>query len=258
MISVLLDDIGLLGLAIAIAVMTLAGFVKGSVGFALPMVAVSGLGSALPPTYAVAGLLLPALLTNIWQALRDGWSTAVETLLAWWRYTLLIVVVIALVAPFVAVMSPATLFLALGIGISSFATLQLFGWKPSEAIMASPWAERLSAIIGGIFGGLAGVTGPPVVMYLLARGVQKFEQVRLQGIIFFFGLAVLVLIHGGTGVLNPVTGTLSALLVLPAFAGMAVGLFVQDRMDQALFRKATLVVLVLAGLNLLRRGIEAL
>jgi hypothetical protein len=35
---------------------------------------------------------------------------------------------------------------------------------------------------------------------------------------------------------------------------MLVGYRVQDRLDQDLFRKATLWVLVLAGLNLLRRA----
>jgi hypothetical protein len=36
---------------------------------------------------------------------------------------------------------------------------------------------------------------------------------------------------------------------------MAVGFAVQDRIDQAAFRKATLVVLLVAGGNLVRRGL---
>ena len=258
MFSALLTDIGVTGLVIALAVMTLAGFVKGAVGFAMPMVAVSGLGSALPPAYAVAGLLLPALLTNIWQALRDGWGPALETFLNWWQYTLTIVVIIGLVAPFVAIMSLALLFMTLGVGVTGFALLQLSGWQPSAVMVANPGAERISAAFSGLFGGLAAVTGPPVVVYLLARDVAKAEQVRVQGIIFFLGLAMLVGVHGTTGVLNAVTLPLSLALIPAAFGGMAMGLFIQDRMNQAAFRKATLMVLVVAGLNLLRRGIEAL
>ena len=44
-------------------------------------------------------------------------------------------------------------------------------------------------------------------------------------------------------------------MIVPAAVGMAIGLRYQDRMDQALFRRATLAVLCLAGLNLLRRGL---
>jgi hypothetical protein len=36
---------------------------------------------------------------------------------------------------------------------------------------------------------------------------------------------------------------------------MVVGTWAHDRMDQALFKRLTLVVLVLAGLNLLRKGL---
>ena len=46
----------------------------------------------------------------------------------------------------------------------------------------------------------------------------------------------------------------SAILLLPAFAGMWIGFSIHDRIDQALFRKATLWVLLIAGVNLIRRG----
>jgi hypothetical protein len=36
---------------------------------------------------------------------------------------------------------------------------------------------------------------------------------------------------------------------------MFAGYLVQDRLDQVVFRRVTLIVLVIAGLNLLRRGL---
>ena len=42
---------------------------------------------------------------------------------------------------------------------------------------------------------------------------------------------------------------------MPAVAGMLAGQALQDRLDQDRFRRLTLFVLVLAGLNLLRRGL---
>lgn len=113
----------------------------------------------------------------------------------------------------------------------------------------------LSGVIAGVFGGLAAVTGPAVVLYLLAREVPKVDMVRLQGVIFLLGLIVVSVVHGRTGVLNEVTLPFSILLVAPAFGGMAIGLLVQDRLEQETFRKAVLLVLVIAGLNLLRRGL---
>ena len=54
----------------------LAGAVKGVVGFGMPMVLISGLSTIMPPDLALAGLILPTLVTNVWQALRQGVSAA--------------------------------------------------------------------------------------------------------------------------------------------------------------------------------------
>ena len=51
---------------------------------------------------------------------------------------------------------------------------------------------------------------------------------------------------------------LSLALVPPALLGIWTGFQIQDRIDQALFKRLTLWILLLAGLNLLRRGIIAL
>jgi uncharacterized membrane protein YfcA len=55
--------------------------------------------------------------------------------------------------------------------------------------------------------------------------------------------------------MNAQTLPFSAALVVPALIGMWIGFQVQDRIDQAAFRKATLVVLLVAGGNLVRRGL---
>ena len=60
----------------ALAIGLLAGFVKGAVGFAMPMILISGLGSILPAELALAALILPTLVTNGMQALRQGTGAA--------------------------------------------------------------------------------------------------------------------------------------------------------------------------------------
>ena len=110
-------------------------------------------------------------------------------------------------------------------------------------------------MVAGFFGGLSGVWGPPILMYFIALELPKTEMVRAQGVSFLLGSVILVAAHLRSGLLLGDGGALSAAMVVPALAGMAVGVAVQDRLDQALFRRATLVVLVIAGLNLLRRAL---
>ena len=110
------------------------------------------------------------------------------------------------------------------------------------------------ALIAGFFGGLSGIWGPPIVMYLLALRLPKVEIVRAQSLSFLLGSVVLLVAHLHSGVLNPVTLPASAWLVLPTMAAMFAGYRVHDRLDQRRFMTATLGVLVLTGLNLLRRA----
>ena len=44
-------------------------------------------------------------------------------------------------------------------------------------------------------------------------------------------------------------------IIVPAVLGTWIGFQIQDRIDQRAFRKATLAILMIAGLNLLRRGL---
>ena len=50
----------------------LSGVVKGVVGFAMPMMLMAGLSTMMSPDLALAGLILPTLVANMWQALREG------------------------------------------------------------------------------------------------------------------------------------------------------------------------------------------
>ena len=106
----------------------------------------------------------------------------------------------------------------------------------------------------GFIGGLSGVWGPPVVAYLTALGTEKREQMRIQGVIYGLGAVALTAAHVGSGVLDARTAVFSATLIPSAVVGMWIGGRIQDRIDQTLFRKATLAVLLIAGLNLLRRA----
>ncbi|MEM9601128.1 MAG: sulfite exporter TauE/SafE family protein, partial [Pseudomonadota bacterium] len=105
---------------------------------------------------------------------------------------------------------------------------------------------------------VSGIWGPTTVAMLTALQTEKREQMRIQGVIFGMGSLALTLAHLGSGVLNPASATFSGALILPAVLGLGLGFLIQDRIDQALFRRLTLAVLVLSGLNLVRRGLLAL
>lgn len=150
---------------------------------------------------------------------------------------------------------PLRLFLiAIGGPIVLFAILQLVGW--TSRLAARSW--RVEAGIGGfagLIGGMSGVWGPPTVAYLTALGTEKQEQIRAQGVICGLGAVALTVAHIGAGILTLRSGLFSLSLIPAAVFGMRLGGLWQDRVDQKSFHRVTLCVLLIAGANLLRRGL---
>jgi uncharacterized membrane protein YfcA len=247
------------GFAAAGAVLALAagGFAKGVVGFALPLIALSLAGSFVPYEVAVALLIMPMLVSNLFQALRNGIGPAWGSLRRFWRLNLVLVVMIALAAQLVVALPDRLLFAILGVAVSAFGASQLAGWQPHFPTRHRATVEVAVAMIAGFFGGLSGIWGPPLIMYLLTLRLPKVEMVRAQSLSFLLGSVVLLVAHLHSGVLNRVTLPASAWLVLPTMAAMFAGYRVHDRLDQRRFLTATLAVLVLTGLNLLRRAMAA-
>lgn len=243
---------GLLGAALALAA---GGFAKGVIGFALPLVALSAMASFLPVDVAVSLLIVPMLVTNIFQALRNGIGAALGSLRRYWRLNLVLMVMIGASAQLVTVLPDRLLTGLLGTAIAGFGLSQIAGWSPRIPQARRRTAEVLVALVAGFFGGVGGVWGPPVVMYLLAAGVPRVEMLRVQCLSFLAGSLVLVGAHVRSGALDAVTAPVSALLVAPTLAAMFLGYLVQDRLDQKRFASVTQIVLVAAGLNLMRRSI---
>ncbi|WP_116131294.1 sulfite exporter TauE/SafE family protein [Tropicimonas sp. IMCC34043] len=242
-------------LLLACAIAFLAGFVKGTAGFAMPMIMVSGLASFLSPELALAGLIVPTLVTNGLQALRDGLPAARGSL---HRYRLFLGIgAICLIASgqLVRSIDPRVLYAVIGGMIMLFGITQLAGVNMRIAPGHRRRAEIGLGVLSGTVGGVSGIWGPPLVAYLTAIDTPKAEQMRVQGVAFGAGAVLLLATHLQTGVLNARTLPFSLLLLGPALAGMWLGLRAHDRLDQAGFRRLTLAVLVVAGLNLLRRAL---
>jgi len=243
------------GFWLAVAITLFAGFVKGAVGFAMPLIMISAFSSFMPPDLALAALILSVLTTNAHQALRQGLGAAIASVRRYWRVTLLTCVGIVISAPFVVILPQRLLLALLGVPVMIFALMQLKGWTPTIAPRHRNLAEYVLGLIGGLYGGISGVWGPPLIVYLLAVGAQKTEMVRVLGVSFMLGAGVLTAAHLGSGVLNAVTLPFSAALIVPAAVGMVLGFRLQDRLDAERFRFWTLVVLMVVALNLVRRAV---
>ena len=231
----------------------LAGVVKGIVGFAMPMILLSGLTTMVTAEIALGALILPTVVSNVQLAGSQGVKAAVSSLVQFKLFLLtggVVLLASAQLAPYV----PEVLFLgSLGIMIVSFCLFQMLGLRFSHD------AQNKKATIGfgvlaGFVGGMSGVWGPPTVAYLTALDTEKSEQIRVQGVVYGLGALLLLVGHIGSGIFTWSIAPFSAMLVIPAVIGVWVGTQICKKVDQPMFRKATLVVLLIAGCNLIRRA----
>lgn len=241
--------------AAVVAIALFAGVVKGAVGFAMPMILISGLGTFLPPEVAIAALILPTVGSNVLQAIRGGLGQAIHAMRAHRLYLIIVLVMIMGSAQLVRLVPGNVIFLMIGIPITLFAATQLLGWRPKIAAHMRRRAEIGVGIFAGFIGGIAGSWGPPTVLYLTALDTPKREAVQIQGVVYGTGSLVLLAAHTNSGVFTGDRAVFSALLCIPAGLGMLAGFWLQDRLDQERFRLITLCVLTIAGANLIRRGL---
>ena len=241
-------------LILALGIALFAGFIKGIVGFALPTVLISGLSLFLTPELALAGLLLSTVATNGWQALRQGVPAALSAVRRFRVFLGAGLVFMLVSSQLFTVLSDDILYLLLGIAITGFAAMQLAG-VTFRSNAQNPKVEAAVGAFTGFIGGMSGMWGAPTVSYLTAINTEKSEHMRIQGVIYGLGALALVLAHIGSGVLTYQTLPFSIALVAPCLIGMWLGGKVHDRIDQQAFRRAILAVLILAGLNLIRRGV---
>ena len=246
-------EAGVWGLAAGITV--LGGFVKGVVGFAMPLVMVSGMASFLPVETAIAAMILPTLVANLLQVLRDGPAEAVRSAQRFRLFLTIVIVSSFFSAQLVWILPSDVLLLLLGGVVLGFVTVQLSGWRMRVRAETQRRTEVGMGIAAGGLGGFTGSWGPPTVMLLTALEVSKREHVRVQGAVYLLGALTLTIAHVQSGVLSRSTAVLSTAMVLPGLIGMWLGFKVHDRIDAELFRRLTLIVLLLVGLNLLRRGL---
>ncbi len=232
-----------------------AGTIKGMVGFAMPLIMISGMGSVVAPELALAGLLIPTLVGNLWQGFRQGVRAALASLKAFRLFIIVGGVMLVISAQMVRVIPSQAMFILIGVPVTLFTLLQLWGWRPRIAPEHEPIAQVGVGALAGAMGGFSGTWGPPTVLFLTALDTPKLDQVRIQGVLYALGSVVLSAAHVGSGVLRWETLPFALATLPPALLGMWIGFRLQDRIDQRLFQRATLIVLIFAGLNLIRRGL---
>jgi uncharacterized membrane protein YfcA len=221
----------------------------------LPTVAMGTLGLVMAPVQAAALLVIPSLVTNVWQFVAGPSKGIVIRRFA--SMMLFVCLGTAIGIRFLTSGSSHWPSLALGSVLAAYAAIALFlpAFKVSQIL-----ERRLSPVIGGLTGLLAGATGVfvvPAVPYLSALGLNRDELVQALGLSFTVSTVALAIALGFSGIFSPAILVTSVVAVAPAFAGMFLGQRTRDRIDPTAFRRWFLVAMFLVGAYMVVRSVIA-
>jgi uncharacterized membrane protein YfcA len=241
-------------LALVAAVFTLAGFVKGVLGMGLPTIAMGLLSVAMLPAQAAALLVVPSLVTNVWQIAGPGFWAMLKRLA-----TMLagLCVGIAAGAGWLTAQSQGASRLsgALGLALVAYAAVGLFKVRLRVPAGQERWWSPVVGVLTGLVTAATGVFVMPAVPYLQALGMEKDELVRALGISFLVATIALAASLGHGGAFNVGNSVGSLLALLPALGGMFLGQHLRARVQPELFKQLFFVGLLVLGSYLALRSL---
>lgn len=231
------------------SVFVIAGMVKGVIGLGLPTVALGLLTAFFGLEIAMALMLAPAFITNIWQAVSGGHSSVV--LKRTWPLLLLATVFVWPGVTLAAHWESEALASILGgvliaYGVSGLAHLAI-RMPRNQEIWAGP-------LVGGINGMLTGLTGSfvvPGVLYLQSLSLPRDQLIQAMGMLFTSSTLALAIGLAGHGKLPLQMSLASTLSILPALVGMMIGRAIRGRLSEATFKRASFAVLIALGVYIL-------
>lgn len=243
-------DINLL--LIGFLVFLLAGTIKGVVGIGLPIAAVGILSQIVEARTAVLLAIFPIVVSNVWQVYRSG--NVLPAVKRYGYFAVTLAVALFVTTFFADRVSADALVFALGFMIVLFAVTNLAFTPPALPAKYDRIGQVVAGLASGISGGLTAIWGPPMVIYFLARRLDKDEFVRASGILFLCGSIPLLIGYINNGMITFETAQMSGAMIVPTLLGFAIGERIRKRLDASKFRMAVLVMFLIIGLNLLREA----
>ncbi|MGE0875806.1 MAG: sulfite exporter TauE/SafE family protein [Burkholderiales bacterium] len=234
------------GVILAVAgTFLVAGMVKGVIGLGLPSVSLALLTVALGLPSAMALLLVPSFVTNLWQALVGGHALAI--LRRVWPFLLMATATVWIGAAALTRVNLGLLTALLGVLLAAYAAINLAGIRIAIPARHEAWAGPL---LGGANGVLTGMTGSfvvPGVMFLQAIGLSRDMLIQAMGMLFTVSTLALAAAMQQANLLSAEHGVLSAGAVLPAILGMVFGQRLRKRLSEQRFRQVFFIALLALG-----------
>jgi uncharacterized membrane protein YfcA len=245
-------DLGSAHLVAIAATFLVAGVVKGVTGMGLPTMAMGILGALLSPLAAASLLIVPSMVTNVWQLVAGRGLAALARRL--WPMMAASVLGTLLAAPQLTGGDTDVVTLTLGATLVIYALYTLFARPLTVPTRSEVWLSPLIGLVTGVIAGATGVFVIPAVPYLQALGLERDDLVQALGMSFTTSTIALAIGLASQQAWEPHQLALSAMAVAPALIGMWAGRMLRRAISPATFRRWFLIGLALLGSEMMLRS----
>lgn len=239
-------------LVIIIFTFSLAGFVKGVTGLGLPTVALALLAATLGLAQAMVLMLVPSLITNIWQALAG--KALLDILRRHWLLLTAGSLATITGSYFAASIDASYLLMLLGGVLCVYSAISLFTPQLNLGGKHNGWLSPVVGTITGILTGLTGTFVVPAVPYFQALGLPRHVLVQTMGVWFTIATVSLGVGLNASGLMSSDLTQLSVVGIAPALFGMWAGQKVRNKLPEQKFRTVFFITLLILGLYIATRA----
>jgi uncharacterized protein len=231
----------------------LGGLVKGVIGLGFPVVVLATLATTIGLKEAMALLVIPGIITNLWQALAGGaflvlikrlWPLLVATIVGIWPGVYVL-----------SIVDPTRLIVVLGVLLFLYSAFSLTRAQIPQPGKHEIWLSPLMGAAGGFVCGLTGSYMVPGAIYVQALGLKRDMFIQAIGIVFVVLAAALGIALWQFRFIGFETGGISVVAMAPLIAGMFLGQRIRYRLSEDVFRKIFFTSLMFAGIYMVWRNL---
>lgn len=238
------DSWGLAAIAVA---MILGGILKGATGAGIPIIAVPVIAAVYDIKVAVAVMVVPNLMSNLWQIYKFRDNPIDKN----FAFQLVIAAAIGAAVGTVALAQMPAKFLNLTMAAIVIAYILLRLIKP-DVQLSMHRAKKIvapTALLGGVLQGAVGVSAPIGVTFLNAMKLPRQTFIFTVSIFFAAMAATQIPAQLYYGLLNWDIALLGLLAFIPLFVALPIGDWIGRRISAKIF---DIVILTFLGMLALR------
>jgi uncharacterized protein len=256
MLDNIINDFNVLHLIVICCALFSGGFVKGTSSFGLPTVSIPILITVFPLPTAVSVLAVPLVLSNVYQMVVSGGIR--PAIKRHWILYLSLFISLPIGVYLLGIVDVRTLIPILGVVLVVVTSLELLGISLTFMRDHEKAFSPVIGIFSGIVGGMTTLFAILPIFFLVALGLDKDRFVSAVSVMLCFGSIVLAASLQRTDHLGTLEVTYGIIGMIPIILGIWLGTKIRNRVNQAVFRKIILSLILIVGISMIYRSRDIL